>query len=171
MDIILSKKSYIVQLFFSQEHIENRYNLLHNQTMKNNENNIVKVGVGCWIFNKSGQVLLGKRLSKHGTNQWAPPGGHLEFGETPQQCASRETYEETHMKISPKNFDIISVTNDIFRETNKHYVTIHVVVKNVSKKPVVVEHDKCEQWKWFDMDKLPKPLFLSAKNLLKQKQL
>lgn len=139
--------------------------------MKNNENNIVKVGVGCWIFNKSGQVLLGKRLSKHGHNMWAPPGGHLEFGETPNQCASRELYEETNIKISPNKFDFISFTNDIFRDSGKHYITIHLIAKNVTKEPIIMEPTKCAQWAWFDINKLPKPLFLSAKNLLKKKVL
>jgi len=127
----------------------------------------VRVGIGCWIFNPTGQVLLGKRKSKHGFGTWAPPGGHLEFGESPQQCAARELFEETGINLSEKQFDIISLTNDIFPD--KHYITIHFRANNITMIPAIVEPDKCECWRWFNLDKMPSPLFLPALNLLKQK--
>jgi len=133
------------------------------------EEKIVRVGVGCWIFNPKGQVLLGKRLSKHGTGTWAPPGGHLEFGETPEQCASRELFEETGVTIAPEHFKFVAYTNDIFPE--KHYITVHLRVNGATIDPKVMEPNKCEKWEWFDLDKLPSPLFLPAQNLLKQKVL
>ena len=133
------------------------------------DNAIVRVGVGCWIFNPKGQVLLGKRKSKHGTNTWAPPGGHLEFGETPEQCGVRELFEETGIKIPESEITVISFTNDIF--TEKHYITIHCRADNITVEPVLKEPDKCEKWQWFELDNLPEPLFLPATNLLKQKVL
>ena len=140
-----------------------------NQGITMAEEKIVRVGVGCWLFNSTGQVLLGKRKSKHGTGTWAPPGGHLEFGETPQQCASRELFEETGIVIPENKFRITAVTNDIF--TDKHYITVHCRIDNISALPEIKEPEKCECWKWFDLDKIPSPLFLPAANLLKQKTL
>lgn len=131
------------------------------------ENNIVRVGVGVWIFNPAGQVLLGKRKSKHGFDTWAPPGGHLEFGETPQHCAARELLEETGIIIPEHNFSALSWTNDIFPE--KHYITLHYRANNIIAEPKIMEPDKCAQWAWFNLGKLPSPLFLAAGNLLKQK--
>lgn len=137
------------------------------------ENKIVRVGVGLWLFNPKGQVLLGKRLSKHGTGTWAPPGGHLEFGESPQQCASRELFEETGLKISFNQIEPFAITNDIFQNEDKHYITVHCRARfNEDAYFIdVKEKDKCEAWEWFDWNKLPSPLFLSAANLLKQKVL
>ncbi len=127
----------------------------------------VRVGVGCWIENPDGLFLFGLRLSEHGNGKWAPPGGHLEFGETPQQCAARETVEETGIFRLSGDFQIIGVTNDIFPD--KHYVTLHCYTKlNILRKAVVREPNKCKKWCWFDLNKLPNNLFLSAKNLLKQ---
>ena len=133
------------------------------------QQNQVRVGVGCWIFNPAGQILLGHRKSKHGANTWAPPGGHLEFGETPQQCASRELCEETGIIIPENMIYIISFTNDVFQD--KHYITIHCRTDNIVATPIIMEPDKCDQWKWFDLNKLPIPLFLPAFNLLRQKVL
>ena len=132
---------------------------------------IVRIGVGVWLFNEKGWFLLGKRLSKHGTGTWAPPGGHLEFGETPQQCAARELFEETGIKISEDKFKFRGITNDFFKDEDKHYITLHYSVNMVNAVPEIREPDKCETWKWFDTASLPKPLFLSAANLLRQKHL
>ncbi len=130
---------------------------------------IVRVGVGCWIQNPIGQFLFGHRLSKLGNGTWAPPGGHLEFCETPQQCAARETYEETGILRIPSDFNVIGVTNDIF-DDNEHYVTVHCYTKlNFYPKPMVKEPDKCAAWVWFNLKILPNNLFLPVQNLFKQK--
>jgi len=126
----------------------------------------VCVGVGVWIFNPNGQVLFGQRLSKHGQGTWAPPGGKMEFGETPVITAIREVREETGLDISQYRISEFAYTNDIFPD--KHYITIHCRVDNFVGIPQIMEPDKCAYWHWFDMQKLPEPLFLSAKNLLKQ---
>ena len=129
------------------------------------ENKIVRVGVGCWIFNPAGQFLLGKRKSKHGFGTWAAPGGHLELGEKPVQCAARELFEETGIEIPIDKFKVILWTNDIFPD--KHYITLHCRADNITDIPVIKEPDKCECWTWFDLANLPSPLFLSTSNFLK----
>ena len=131
---------------------------------------IIRVGVGCWVRNPTGKFLFGNRLSAHGNGMWAPPGGHLEFGESPEQCAARELYEETGILRVPTDFCVIGVTNDIFPD--KHYVTIHCRTDlNFTPQPVVREPDKCAGWYWLNLEHLPKNLFLSAQNLLNQKVL
>lgn len=131
------------------------------------ENKIVRVGVGCWVFNPSGQLLLGKRLSEHGNGTWAPPGGHLEYGETPLHCAVRELEEETGIKVSQTKFVSMGFTNDIFGY-GKHYVTLHYFMPRIYTRPRIMEPNKCAEWQWFDVNKLPENLFLSARNLLNQ---
>ena len=124
-----------------------------------------RVGIGVLIFNNK-SILLGKRLLKHGSSSWAPPGGHLEFGETFEECAIREVKEETGLEItSPK---MIAVTNDIFPDDNKHYVSIFLRTKYDHKQEIQNrEPDKILLWDWFDIDQLPDNLFLPLQNLLK----
>ena len=87
---------------------------------------IPKVGLGVCIV-KDNTVLLGKRKNAHGEGSWCFPGGHLEFGESYEECARRETFEEVGLSI--KNLQLVTATNDIFPREDKHYVTIYIFLK------------------------------------------
>ena len=128
---------------------------------------IIKRGVGVWMFNPAGQVLLGLRLSKHGFNTWSAPGGKPEENESLLNTAIRETWEETGIAISPRMLNFLCTTDDVFPDS--HYITTHYRVDNVKAIPSVLEKDKCGEWRWFDLNNLPKNLFLPAQNLMKQK--
>lgn len=121
-----------------------------------------KVGVGV-IVRQNGRVLLGKRKNAHGEGAWAFPGGHLEFGESWEDCARRETVEEVGINIDNVRFG--SVTNDIFEKEAKHYITIFLLADIGSGVVKTMEPDKCERWEWFDWNDLPQPLFIPIQNL------
>lgn len=126
------------------------------------ENQRPKVGIGVAVMKKS-CVLLGKRKGSHGPGEWAFPGGHLEFAETPEACAYRELLEETGLlaeRILPGPW-----VNTIF-DHEKHYVTLFMWVTEFTGEPEVLEPDKCEQWEWFDWDLLPQPLFATVRSLV-----
>jgi len=124
---------------------------------------VVRIGVGVFIF-KDGKFLMGKRKNAHGDGHWSIPGGHLEFGESFEETAHREVLEETGMKI--KNIRFGAVTNDLFIEEGKHYVSIWVLSDWDEGKERITEPDKLVEMQWFDFDNLPKPLFLPWKQLL-----
>ncbi|MDP2767756.1 MAG: NUDIX hydrolase, partial [Candidatus Methanoperedens sp.] len=126
-----------------------------------------KVGVGVGvIIVKDGKILLGKRKSMFGEGAWSFPGGHLEYNESWEDCAARETMEETGIEI--KNIRFSAVTSDIFQSEGKHYITIFMLSDYDSGDVKVMESEKCERWDWFERGQLPKPLFLPIQNLLKQ---
>lgn len=116
------------------------------------------------ILVRDGKVLLGKRKGAHGAGIWSFPGGHLEYGESWEECAKRETKEETGMVIERVKF--VGVTNSLFPEDRKHYVTIFMAGVCTTGEPKLCEPDQCEMWEWFDWDNLPTPYF-SAINELK----
>lgn len=76
-------------------------------------------------------------LTHAGTGTWALPGGKLSVGETWFECAERETLEETSLKIKAKSF--VAVTNDIFVDEGKHFVTLYILCEreDPSQQPVV----------------------------------
>ena len=123
-----------------------------------------RVGVGVLVL-KEGKVLLGRRVSSHGAGSWCPPGGHLEFGESLEDCARREVLEETGMEIS--NVRLVTATNDVFVE-GKHYITLHILADWKSGEPVVREPRKLGSLGWFSWESLPGPLFLPVQNLFRQ---
>lgn len=127
---------------------------------------IVRVGVAV-IIEKDDKVLMGLRKSKtHGNNTWQFPGGHLEYGESFEECAKREVKEETNLDVDDFNF--IGVTNDFFEEVNKHYITIFLKAQKVSGNLRNMEPHKCERWEWIDKKKVKdmNDLFLPVKHLI-----
>lgn len=95
------------------------------------------------------------------------PGGHLEFGESVAECATREVDEETGMQIT--NIRRGPYTEDFFLADNRHYITIIMIADWHAGEPELREPHKCEQWAWFEWDGLPGPLFPTFGNLTKAK--
>lgn len=123
-----------------------------------------RIGIGVFVF-KGGKFLIGQRKGAHGANSWSLPGGHLEFGESPEQTASREVMEETGLSITNIRFG--ALTNDIFSQEDKHYVTIWMISEWESGKQQIMEPDKFIAQKWTTFDSLPEDLFLPWQNLMK----
>ena len=121
------------------------------------------VGVGAIVV-RQGKVLLGRRVNAHGEGTWAPPGGHLEFGESPEACARREVREETGLEIA--NVRLATATNDVFEEEGLHYVTLMMRADWTSGEAVLKEPAKCSGWGWFGWNDLPAPLFLPLRTLV-----
>ncbi|QQK42840.1 NUDIX hydrolase domain-like [Penicillium digitatum] len=112
-----------------------------------------KVGVGVFVFNAAGKFVIGKRKGSLGAGTWGLPGGHLEFGESFETCAARETLEETGLKI--QNVRFLNATNSIMKMENKHYITIFMGgVCEEGVDPQVIEPEKCEGWEWISWDEL-----------------
>ncbi|KAK1380955.1 Geranyl diphosphate phosphohydrolase [Heracleum sosnowskyi] len=61
------------------------------------------VGIAVFVI-KGKKVLIGRRLSSVGHNTYCVPGGHLEFGESFEQCAVREVKEETGLDVEKIEF-------------------------------------------------------------------
>jgi ADP-ribose pyrophosphatase YjhB (NUDIX family) len=116
------------------------------------------VGVGVIIENALGEILVGKRKGSH-SPYYSIPGGHLEMGETFEEAAKKEVFEETGIKVNTSR--IISITNNLetYREEGIHHVSVILHTKDYSGIPKVIEKDKCEKWIWVRPNNLPTPHF------------
>ena len=131
-----------------------------------------KVGVGVMIF-KDDKVLLGHRhrdprkadSELQGEGTWTMPGGKLDYKEDLKDCAQREVFEETGIKINKENIKIISVTNDAV--TDAHFVTIGFLCKDFEGDAKIMEPDEITEWKWFDLNNLPSHIFFPSEKILK----
>jgi 8-oxo-dGTP diphosphatase len=122
-----------------------------------------QVGIAV-LVSKGDRILLTRRQHSHGAGTWAPPGGHLDFGETLEACAARETREETGVEITDIKFRVI--TNDVFAAEQKHYITVWMEAKYASGEARVNAPDEATEVGWFTWDALPEPLFLPLQHLL-----
>ena len=111
-----------------------------------------RVGIGVYII-KDRKILLGERVGAHQANTFCAPGGHLEFGESWEECAKRETLEETGLEI--ENVRFLGLTNDIMGDDNKHYITIAMIADCSTGEPVNLEPNKCLGWKWYSLNDIP----------------
>ena len=112
------------------------------------------VGVGVIII-KEGKILLAERKGSHGQNTWASAGGHLEFGETLEECARREVLEEFGIHIQRMTF--LCVSNIIAYD--RHYVDFEFLGDISIQMPEIQEKDFFTNLQWFSLSELPNPLF------------
>ncbi|MFN8635279.1 MAG: NUDIX domain-containing protein [Chloroflexota bacterium] len=56
------------------------------------------IGAACLIRDEAGRVLLVLQSYRHST-VWMPPGGWVDRGETPQEAARREAWEEVGLRV------------------------------------------------------------------------
>lgn len=115
--------------------------------------------------------LLNKRGSGTPNYQgmWNFTCGFLEGDETGEEGCSREVYEETGFKISPKDFHIQSVQTDPKKDSN---VTLRYVAHLNSLPEIDLNHkggDEVSDVSWFDSEHLLNlPLAFNHKEVAKE---
>lgn len=122
----------------------------------------VATGVGVIIVNPLGQILLGKRCGSHAPF-WSIPGGHLEAGETFEQCAQREIAEETGLLITSPTFIGVSNNLQTWCAEGKHTVSVCMLVQHPGGEAELKEPQSCAEWRWCSPDALPEPHFEASR--------
>jgi 8-oxo-dGTP diphosphatase len=100
----------------------------------------------------AGSVLLIER--KNPPYGWALPGGFVDVGETVEQAAVREAYEETGLEVSLKK--LLGVYSDPSRDERGHTASI-VYIAEAKGNPVAGDDAKNVQC--FECLKLPELVF------------
>jgi 8-oxo-dGTP diphosphatase len=124
---------------------------------------IPRVGVGV-VIRRGAEVLLMRRHGVHGAGTWSTPGGYLEYGESPAECAAREAHEETGVSVSDVRF--LAITNDFFPEREKHFITVWMHAAHAGGDAALHAPEESMEVAWFPHDRLPEPLFQCFDNLL-----
>lgn len=121
------------------------YNAIHPQ---------FKIAVQAFVINPEGQLLMGLRKDYMDKGNWGLPGGHLDVGETLEECALREVEEETGLKARSA-LQFASVEQPITL-SEKHYLHFGYLIKDFTPGPLINgEPDDIERWEWYDLDKIP----------------
>ena len=100
-------------------------------------------GTSIIFVNDKKQVLLLLRDDKPGIpypNMWDIPGGHVDDGETPEQCIVREMQEE--MDLSLEEFQLLSVMEFIDRVEYTFWKKANLDIEKIDLR-------EGQQLKWF----------------------
>lgn len=116
---------------------------------------VPRVGAGAITIHQN-RVLLVKRGREPNRGLWAIPGGKLLLGEMLQECAARETLEETGITVK---IGTISYVFDFFErdDTGKikyHFVVVDFTAEYISGEPK--EADDADEARWLKPGQLSK---------------
>ena len=82
-----------------------------------------KIAVLVFLENSAGEQLLMLRAKPPNLGSWSPIGGKLEtaIGESPFECAVRETMEETGHRVTSADFHLFAMIAEKAYEGQSHW--------------------------------------------------
>ena len=108
------------------------------------------------VFVRRGRVFLARRRGAHGEDTWGSAGGHLEFGETLEECARREAMEELGVAVG--ELRVLCLSNIV--AYGRHYVDVEFLGEIGEQEPVPTAEDgSFGEYGWYPLTDLPQPLF------------
>lgn len=127
------------------------------------------IGVGVMIFDETDKVLLGLRIKEGEEASWCFPGGKIEAGETFEQSAAREVFEETCLKLDIPNIQPFTVLIDqsSLRINTTIGLSFKLTDNSLKEQVMVTEPHIFESWSWFSLSDLPPNLFPASAAMIK----
>ena len=120
------------------------------------------------IRNSEGKILMQQRKYPYG--RWGVPGGLMELGESSEDTARREIFEETGLKLGAlKLLGVYSGQNYFCRAANgdEFYTVVIAYVSDEFFGDPIVHDDESLQFQWLDPLKLPENIANSHQQMLK----
>ena len=95
-----------------------------------------KISTLIYAFNQKEELLMLKRRRPPNAGLWSPFGGKLDKheGESPHQCAARETWEEIGVKTKPQDFHLTAMVSERAYEGQTHWLMFMFELKIRLKK-------------------------------------
>lgn len=113
---------------------------------------------------RDGKILLMRRFQTgYEDGKYALPSGHLEENESAIEGLIREVREEIGVIIKASDIQLVHVKH---RREKDIRIDLFYTVKKYSGNITNAEPDKCDDIKWFKLDKLPKNMIPYVKNAL-----
>jgi len=122
------------------------------------------IGVGCGAaILREGRILLVERRNAPEAGCWSLVGGKVDFLETAEDAARRETAEEIGVEIELG--PLLHLTQMIGID-GQHWVSPVYRARIKAGEPVNREPDKIAAIGWFALDAPPAPLALAAREAI-----
>ncbi len=106
------------------------------------------------VLIKDNRMLLLRRFNTgHMDGNYSMVAGHLDGNETFIQAVVREAKEEAGIEINPKDLQVVHVMHR--KCPNEERVDIYFQAKKWKGEPKNLEPHKCDDLRWFELNKLP----------------
>lgn len=119
-----------------------------------------KIAVLVFLENTAGEQLLLHRAKPPNLGAWSPIGGKLEVatGESPFQCAARETQEETGFAIETTDLHLFGMIAEKAYEGESHWLLfLFRCLRPIAHLPPDMEEGKFGFFSRAALEKLPLP--------------
>lgn len=114
-----------------------------------------------YAFNAADEVLLLERSKQPNQGLWSPPGGKLEMasGESPHQCAARESREEIGISPEPEDFHLTGMISEHGYAGEAHWLMFLFELKpRLEKLPRLIDEGRFGFFQRNQIEDLPLPL-------------
>lgn len=119
-----------------------------------------KIATLLYCFNERDEVLLIQREQEPNLGCWSPLGGKLNFesGESPYQCACRETREETGLEITAADLHLTGIISEHAYQGRAHWLMFLFEVKRrLNHLPPPIKEGAFQFQSRSRLEKLPLP--------------
>ena len=123
-----------------------------------------RVGAGVLLVDERERVLLTLRKAAPEAGCWSILGGKVDFLETVKDCAIREAYEESGVRVAIER--LLCITDHLLPAENQHWVSPSYLARIVEGEAYNREPHKSEEVRWFGLGELSENLTMTARNAI-----
>ena len=114
--------------------------------------------VHLFLIDNTNRILLSRRYQTgYEDGNYSLVAGHLEKNETIKQAMIREAKEEAGIDIDLCDLKVVHVMHrKAENETESDRIDFFLKSTNWNGEIEIMEKEKCDDMRWFDLDKMPK---------------
>jgi len=102
---------------------------------------------------RGNKILLSRRCNTGWEDgKYSLVAGHLDGNETFREAMIREAKEEAGIDINLEDLEVVHVMH---RKSSDERIDFFLIAKKWREEPRIMETNKCDDMKWFEINKLP----------------